>query len=280
MIAADGLYVGTVTHARVRPRRHALRYRIYMLLLDLDRLPQTFARLRRLRPGRFGWLSFDPRDHGDRSARPLAAQMRDLAAAHGVDAAGPLRLLTMPRILGHGFNPLSLVFLHAADGRQSGVVYEVSNTFGQSHSYLVPTPGGDDVQQHAAEKVFYVSPFMDMDLHYRFSLQPPGDRTALSIAVSDADGLLLTAAFAGERRPLSDDELWRAWWAHPLLTLKVVAGIHWEALWILLKGVGFRHRPPLPPRPVTLGRALTPDLTPAPTPSGVAAPSPETAHAR
>ncbi len=271
MIAADGLYRGSVTHARVRPRRHALRYRIFMLLLDLDRLPQTFARLRRLRAGRFGGLSFDPRDHGDRSNRPLTEQYRAMATAHGVDAAGPLRLLTMPRILGHGFNPLSLVFLHDAEGRPSGVVYEVSNTFGQRHSYLIPTPDGGATQQHAADKVFYVSPFMDMDLHYRFTLRPPGERVALSIAVSDADGLLLTAAFVGNHRPLNDVELTRAWWAHPLLTLKVVAGIHWEALWIFFKGVGFRHRPPLPPRPVTLGRALTPP--------GADAPPPETAHA-
>lgn len=271
MIAADGLYRGVVTHARVRPRRHALRYRIFMLLLDLDRLPETFARLKRLRPGRFGWLSFEPRDHGDRSNRPLTEQYRAVAVDHGVDAAGPLRLLTMPRILGHGFNPLSLVFLHAADGRPSGVIYEVSNTFGERHSYLVPTPEGDGPQQHAADKVFYVSPFMDMDLRYRFTLRPPGEQVALSIAVSDADGLLLTAAFAGNRRPLNDVELLRAWRAHPLLTLKVVAGIHWEALWIFLKGVGFRHRPPPPAQPVTLGRALTPP--------GAKAPPPETAHA-
>jgi DUF1365 family protein len=269
VIAADGLYAGEVTHGRVRPRRHALRYRIFMLLLDLDRLADTFTRLRWLRRGRFGLLAFDPRDHGDRSDRPLADQFRQLAAAHGVDAGGPVRLLTMPRILGHGFNPLSLVFLHGADGRPSGVVYEVSNTFGQRHSYLVPAPGADEVQHHAADKVFYVSPFMDMDLQYRFHLRWPGDRVAVTIEVSDAQGPLLTAAFAGRRRPLADRELLSAWLAHPLLTLKVVAGIHWEALWIFLKGVGFRHRPPLPPQPVTLGRALP----------GAAAPSPEPLHA-
>jgi DUF1365 family protein len=255
----SALYTGVVDHNRRRPRVHALRYRIFMLLLDLDEAPSLFARLRLrlLRPGRFGLMSFHAADHGDRSGAPLKAQVEARLAAAGMAAGGPIRLLTMPRILGHGFNPLSVYFCHRPDESLAAILYEVSNTFGERHNYLIAVPeraDGGPVRQTAA-KAFYVSPFMDLDLGYAFTVTPPGERCAIAVTVSDGDGPMLTAAFAGQRRPLTDAALLRAWLGHPLLSLKVVAGIHWEALKIWRKGVGFRRRPPPPARDVTLGEA-------------------------
>lgn len=253
----DALYSGLVTHRRLKPKAHALRYRIFMLLLDLEGLPELFLHLRWLREGRFGLMSFRAADHGDRSGVNLAAQVRTHLAKAGIDAPGPVRLLCMPRVLGYGFNPLSLYFCHDVDGVLKAILYEVRNTFGESHSYLIATPEGDaaPVRQQAAKR-FYVSPFMDMDLVYAFTIVPPGERVGVDILVSDGEGPLLTAAFHAARRDLTDANLLRAWLGHPLLSFKVMAGIHWEALKIAGKGLGLRRRPPLSAASVTLGSAI------------------------
>ncbi|MET0338532.1 MAG: DUF1365 domain-containing protein [Caulobacter sp.] len=254
MREASALYVGEVRHWRVRPREHVLRYRVFMLLLDLDAVDDVLSRLRLLARGRLGLMSFNAADYGDRSGRPLRGQVEVRLAEAGIEAGGAIRLLTMPRILGYGFNPLSLYFCHRPDGALAAILYEVSNTFGERHAYLIATPQkGDDLVRQSAPKRFYVSPFMDMDLSYAFTVQPPGEKTSVAITVSDGEGPMLTASFAGQRRPLTDGQLLRAWLGHPLLTFKVMVGIHWEALKIWRKGVGFRHRPPLPAHAVTVG---------------------------
>jgi DUF1365 family protein len=250
---ASGLYQGAVTHKRLRPREHALRYRIFMLLLDLDELPDLFGRLRLLSRGRFGLMSFDPADHGDRSGARLRPQIEQRLAAAGIETGGPIRLLCMPRVLGYGFNPLSLFFCHRRDGRLAAILYEVTNTFGERHAYLIACDGREDeLVRQTASKRMYVSPFMDMALGYRFTVRPPGEAVSVAVAVDDAEGLILSTAFTGDRRPLTDAVLLRAWLGHPLLTLKVIAAIHWEALKLLLKGVGLRVRPTAPRHAVTL----------------------------
>jgi len=254
----SGLYAGVVTHQRFRPKAHALSYRVFMLLLDLDELPALFARLRLLSKGRFGLVSFNVTDHGDRSERPLREQVEQRLVAAGIQGGGAIRLLCMPRVLGHGFNPLSVYFCHRPDGALAATLYEVSNTFGERHSYLIAAePDAGGMLRQTAQKRFYVSPFMEMALRYRFTVQPPVAATRIVIAADDAEGPVLTAAFVGRRRPLSDAALLGAWLSHPLLTLKVVAGIHWEALKIWRKGMAFHRRPNLPDQPVTLGQSLS-----------------------
>ncbi len=257
-LPAFGVYSGVVTHERHRPRRHRLRYRIFMLLMDLDRADEVMGGLRWLSKGRFAPLSFREADHGDGGDRPLAVQVRERLAAADLPADGPIRLLTMPRILGHAFNPISVYLCHAADGRLAATLYEVTNTFGERHGYLIPVGDPDaTVIRQAADKRFYVSPFMDMDLGYRFLLRPPSEAVRLLIEVDDEAGSLLTAGFTGRHQPLTDAVLLTAWLAHPLLTLKVVGGIHWEALKLFAKGLRIRTRPPVPEQPVTIGRAST-----------------------
>lgn len=259
----SAVYSGPVFHRRGRPRPHALRYRVFMLLLDLDELPDLLARLRLLRPGRRGLLSFEPTDHGDRQARDLRPYIAERLAQAGIEGGGPVRLLCMPRILGYGFNPLSLYFCHDRHGGLSAILYEVRNTFGQRHGYLIATPedGGDAVRQ-TAPKRFYVSPFMDMDLTYRFTVAPPGDEVRVLVDVHDAEGLLLSAGFAGRRSPLTDAGLLSAWLRHPLLSFGVMAAIHWEALKIFAKGVNLRPRPPAPDHSITVGAASMRDHRP------------------
>ena len=255
MTAASALYVGEVAHQRARTFDHRLRYRVFMLLLDLDEVETREGWPRLLGRGRFGLMSWRAADHGDRSGRPLRAQIEDhLAEAGIVIDGGPIRLLTMPRILGYGFNPISVWFCHRPDGEIAALLYEVTNTFNERHSYLVAVPGRTTgpVRQ-TAEKSFFVSPFMDMGLTYDFTVNPPGAAVSVVVAARRGDTPILTASFAGVRRPLTDGQLVRAFLTHPLLTWKVTGGIHWEALKVMLKGARYRDRGPVPKHPVTVG---------------------------
>ncbi|RYG11149.1 MAG: DUF1365 domain-containing protein, partial [Caulobacteraceae bacterium] len=251
-------YSGTVFHRRLKPRAHSLKYRIFMLLIDLDEAEGLTRRLRWLRSGRFGLMSFREKDFGDRSDMPLKAQIGLRLAEANLAGGGPIRLLTMPRILGYGFNPLSVFFCHARNGQLSAILYEVSNTFGQRHAYLMPVAESDGPVRQAVDKAFHVSPFMDMDLLYRFSVAPPvgaeGESTTVNIAVDDAEGPLLLTGFTGQRQSMTDANLLKAWFGHPLLTLKVIAGIHWEAVKLMLKGLRLRGGV-VPEAPVTVGRS-------------------------
>ena len=256
---ASALYVGEVTHRRLRGLEHALRYRVFMLLLDLDEAPMLLDRLRLLARGRFGLMSFDPRDHGDGSDTPLREQVEARLAEAGIEAGGAVRLLCMPRVLGYGFNPLSVYFCHDPDGALAAILYEVTSTFGDRHSYLIACDAdGAEVVRQSANKRLHVSPFLPMGLRYRFTVRPPGPGLQIAIGVDDADGPLLGTAFVGTRRPLTDTALLRAWAGHPLLTWKVIAGIHWEALKLWIKGARYHRRPPAPEAPVTLGAGQVP----------------------
>ena len=251
MNLASGLYAGVVSHTRLRPRRHALSYRIFMLLLDLDEVAALDRRLRLFSLGRFNLTGFDARRHGDGSATPLKVQVEAQLAAAGLPHGGPIRLLAMPRILGGGFNPLSVFFCHRPDGALSAILYEVNNTFGERHSYLIPATDAPILRQ-ACDKGFYVSPFMDMDLRYAFRVRPPGEAVQVLIDVDDAEGRLLSTGFVAQRRELTDDALLRAWLTHPWMTLGVLPAIHWEALKIWLKGQKVRLRPAAPAWAVTV----------------------------
>lgn len=259
MPPASALYSGTVVHHRVRPRAHRLSYKMFSLLLDLDELDALDGRLRLFSRNRFNVFGFRDRDYGDGSRTPLRVQVeRHLAAAGIAFDGGPIRLLTMPRILGYAFNPLSVYFCYRRDGGLAAILYEVNNTFGERHSYLLPTddPFAPTIRQRT-DKRFFVSPFMDMDLTYQFRVQPPGARVGIGIATRDRAGLVLSATLASTRVELTDNALLNAFFSCPLLTLKVIGGIHWEALQIFLKGIGLRHRPPPPVHPVTVARSDT-----------------------
>jgi DUF1365 family protein len=251
---ASALYVGSVMHMRLKPRHHRLAYRLFSLLLDLDEINTLDRRLKLFSHNRFNVLSFFDRDYADPEGGALKPQIEHLLTSAGLEPdGGAVRLLTLPRLFGYAFNPLNTYFCYRRDGALLAVLYEVNNTFGQRHSYLIPV-GADEAMplRQTAEKRFYVSPFMDMKLTYRFRVDPPAKALRIAILASDAAGPVLSAIHVATRRPLTDRELGRALIGHPLLTLKVIAGIHWEALWIWAKGVSLRPRPPAPETPVSI----------------------------
>ncbi|AVS82143.1 DUF1365 domain-containing protein [Paracidovorax avenae] len=260
-VPGSALCLGEVTHQRHRPARHRLRYRVHALWLDVDELPELARRLRFFSLNRFNLFSLHERDYGTGTGERLRSHVeRQLAAAGILAGIGPIRMLTMPRILGYAFNPLTVYSCHRPDGGLLAVLYEVNNTFGERHSYLVAVPGAqahDARQRHGCDKSFHVSPFLPLSLRYAFDLrrpQVPGDRLSLGVTAGDAAGPVLHAAWRLHLRPLTDGALARAFFTHPLLTLKVMGAIHWEALQIWLKGVKVHAKPPTPERHLTIIR--------------------------
>lgn len=239
-VPEPGLYAGEVMHQRLRPFRHRFVYRVFSLLLDLDRLDELRARLWLLGIERPALLSFRARDHGPRDGTPLRRWVESELQRAGLSLR-PARilLLSYPRILGYVFNPLSVYYCYDARGRLGAVIHEVKNTFGGQHAYVLPVApdqaAGAPVRQ-SCTKDFYVSPFIEMAARYRFKLTPPGERLAIVIQEEVAQGPQLVASFTGRRRPLTDRALLAALLRHPMMTWKVIAAIHWEALWIWLKG--------------------------------------------
>ncbi|EGF96494.1 Protein of uncharacterised function (DUF1365) [Brevundimonas diminuta] len=256
MTQASALYRGGVTHRRLRRRDHRLNYRVFWLLLDLAEIDGLDRRLRLFSRNRFNLLSFHDRDHGDGSGAALRPQIEAWLERAGVALeGGPIRLLTMPRVLGYVFNPISLYYCHRADGRLAAVIYEVTSTFGVRHAYVIPVPVEDQAEgliRQSAAKALYVSPFMGMEMDYEFRGHAPGERLDLTIDGVDSGGVLITAAMSGERHDLTDADLLSAAVALPFLTLKVVAAIHWEALKLWLKRVPLTRQPPPAWEPVTI----------------------------
>ena len=244
----SALYSGQVMHHRLRPREHTLRYRVFWMLLDLDELDQKSRSLRFFSRNRSNLMGFHDADHGDGSETPLRVQATRLLERRGVDiGSGAIRLLTMPRVLGYVFNPISLYYCHRPDGALAAMIYEVTSTFRERRAYVLPVAPEDGrvgrIDQ-ATGKGLYVSPFMDMDMRYAFKGSVPDDRLDLAIDGLDSQGLLIATAMRGRRRALSDRAVLAAMAAMPLLTIKVVAAIHWEALKLWLKGVPLTRKPP------------------------------------
>lgn len=235
--ALGAIYVGDVVHKRARPKRHSLRYRVFSMLVDLDKLESLDEKLRLFSLNRFNLVSLVSKDFGPRDGSSIATFIRRKAAAAGAGEIARIRMLAYPRLLGFAFNPITVYFCEDAEGIVRFMAYEVSNTFGEHHFYQAGVMPEQGEIHHEAKKAFYVSPFNTLEGNYRFSVRPPAASVFLGITLSDDQGGLLTAYFEGEERPLTDAMLMKLLLAYPFMTAKVVGGIYWEALLLWLKGV-------------------------------------------
>jgi hypothetical protein len=237
---AAALYFGEVMHARLKPIGHRFNYRVMSLLIDLDRLSAADRQSPLFGVNRAALYSFNEADHGDRNGSSLRAYAQRCAAPRGIDlTGGQVLLLCYPRLFGYTFNPLSVYFCYRADGGLALLIYEVRNTFGDIHAYALAVKPGEistaGVRQQQ-DKLFYVSPFIEAAMRYHFRVSPPADDVKLRILETDNEGPLLAATFHGRRHALTTAALLRSLFALPLVTFKIVAAIHWEALRLWLKG--------------------------------------------
>lgn len=248
--AAGTLYPGKVMHQRLKPFGHRFSYSVFSLLVDIDRLDELGAMSRLLAVNSSGILSFRERDHVEQDTETLRQFADRLLACAGLEQpAARVVLLAYPRMLGYVFNPISTYFAYDAENTLLAIIYAVRNTFGERHSYVAPvlpderSPAG--IRQ-TRTKIFHVSPFMEMGLRYHFRILPPGKTVRLRIHETAGKEALLAATFNADAMPLTSRNLATCLLRFPFMTIKVVAGIHWEALKLWLKGARF-HTSPAPP---------------------------------
>ncbi|THD42484.1 MAG: DUF1365 domain-containing protein [Bradyrhizobium sp.] len=243
MSLSSALYVGSVFHRRFSPKAHYFRYRLCWLYVDLDELPALDRALRFFSHNRANLFALNDRDHGDGGATPLRQQIEARLAESGIDIeGGAVRLLCMPRTLGVGFNPLSVYWCYRRDGSLAALIYQVHNTFGERHSYVLAADQGLNEARQACDKAFFVSPFLPMGLRYEFRVSPPGEALVVAIRALGENGVALQAAIAGKRRELTDRALLSTGFVMPAVAIKTIVAIHWEAVRLWLKGVPFLGR--------------------------------------
>lgn len=250
-MTTSAIFEGQVTHQRHKPMGHRLRYGVSSVLIDLDELEGLDRRIPIFSHNRWNLVSFHDRDHGPRDGTPLRAWVERHMGDAGVDVTGgSIQLLAFPRLFGYVFNPITVWFARDRDGYLRGLLYEVHNTFGHALTHLVVLPEGmedDDVPSHIVSKDLHVSPFFDREGSYLIDVSVPAERFGLHIEYLDPDGdLLLDATLRGRRVELTTWSLVRQFLRNPLLTIKVIGGIHLEAAKLFVKGAKYRSVPPPP----------------------------------
>ena len=237
----SGIYSGTLRHRRFSPARHEFTYPLFMVFMDIDRLPE----LMRVSPlagyNRGNWVSYQERDHfGDPKERLRERMLRD-ARQNGIEIPeGRIFLLTHLRYLGYNFNPVSFYYCYSREDRLQMVMAEVNNTFGETQNYWLDPgaerPAGEN-KRYRFRKTFHVSPFLKMGHEYEWTFTPPGE-SLITQSVSYEDGKqIFDSTLKLERREWSRRELHRALIRFPWMTAKVITAIHWQALRLLQKRV-------------------------------------------
>lgn len=252
MVGGPALYTGQLRHRRFLPTPHAFTYDLFMAMVDIDQLPEQMRVSRVTSYNRWNWASFDERDHLGDPRRPLRERLTDSAAAAGLTLPdGPIYLLTHLRYLGYSFNPISFYYCYDRQHQLRAVLNEVNSTFGEQRCYWIDATGDARTAnglRHRTAKTMHVSPFMSMDVDYEFVLTEPGDALVAHMNTfahtGDTVRPYFDATLTLTREPWSARAIRRALRRHPMMTAKVIAAIHWEALRLWLKGVPHYDPPP------------------------------------
>lgn len=238
----SALYTGTVRHRRFSPSAHDFTYPVFQACLDIDRLPELLAVSPFTALNRFAWASFHDSDHFGDPALSLRARVEADAHAHGLRlSGGPIHLVTHLRYLGYCFNPISLFYCHTPAGRLEAILAEVRSTFGERHNYWLTDALAPGI--YVAAKHMHVSPFLPMDMHYRFVLPDPAEKLLAHIEAARDGKTVLDATLTLDRQPWDRRNLHAVLRRFPCVTAKVIAAIHWEALALYCKRVPFFPKP-------------------------------------
>jgi uncharacterized protein len=248
--AAAALYRADVMHARLKPFGHRFNYKVFNILVDIADLQSAARQSALFSINRFNLLSFHEADHANKDSASLKTYIDNLLADAGLNQpATRTLLLCYPRLLGFVFNPISVYFCYNQNENLIACIYEVRNTFGQRHTYVAKVEDGelsDAGLRQTRTKLFHVSPFVGMDGVYEFRVLPPGDKVRVRILEIEGGEPLLSATIVGTQKPLTTLAILTECVRAPLMTLKVVLGIHYEALKLWLKGARYHSIPPAP----------------------------------
>jgi DUF1365 family protein len=245
----SAIYQGTVQHRRRAPAEHRFTYRMFMMYLDLSELPHVFSGSRWFSATRRAAARFCREDHLGDAGKPLDESVRDLVEQHGGRRPdGPIRLLTHLRYFGYVFNPVSFYYcFNADDTRVETIVAEVTNTpWGERHCYVLTQDqevGHDRIKRYQPVKRMHVSPFMPMDIEYDWRFAPPGEVLSVHMENSRKGIKLFDATLVLRRREITARSLASVLLGFPLMTVKVIAAIHWQALRLWLKGCKVYEHP-------------------------------------
>ena len=237
MIKNSLIYNGKVIHRRFKPKEHYFKYNVFSLLIDIDELEIIENKIKIFSYNKFNIISFFDKDHGPRDGTSVKEwvikNLKDIGIEnHKIQ----IKLLCYPRIFGYVFNPLSVFFIYDENSRLISILYEVKNTFGEQHTYVFKTDD-EKVIINDCTKKFHVSPFIEMECHYYFRVLKPSDKISVIIDQKDKDGKLLYASQDGKATELNEKNLLTSYISHPLMTFKIIAAIHYEALKLWLKGI-------------------------------------------
>ena len=235
------IYNGVVTHTRFKPVKHFLKYKTFSLFIDLDEIKKLDKTILIFSYNKFNVFSFYDRDHGERNGNSIKKWVLDKLKEFKMNLnINKIRLLCYPRIFGYVFNPLSVFYCYENNSLKA-IFYEVKNTFNEQHTYIFKVNKSDKIEQ-SCKKKFYVSPFMDMNTFYDFKLHNPKEKLFVSIQQKDAEGLVLKAIQKGDRKKFSLKQLLMNLFKYPLMTIKIITAIHFEAFLLWKKGAIYRPR--------------------------------------
>ena len=235
------IYNGEVNHTRFKPVKHFLNYKTFSLFIDLDEIEQLDKSISIFSHNKFNIFSFYNKDHGDRDGKCLKKWVISNLQKYKIEGnISKIKILCYPRIFGYVFNPLSIFYCYENEKLKS-IFYEVKNTFNEQHTYIFKIKDGEEIKQKCKKK-FYVSPFMDMETFYNFKLIDPNQRLSVMIKQTDAEGTVLTATQTGDKKEFNFKQLLINFFRYPLMTLKIISSIHFEALLLWKKGAIYRKR--------------------------------------
>jgi len=240
MIKNSYIYTGTVIHKRFKPKIHTFNYKVFSLLIDLSEIDLLHKTLRLFSYNKFNIISFFNKDHGPRDGSSLKNWVLDNLKKNDIESDDvKIKLLCYPRIFGYVFNPLSVFYVYDKNSVLIAILYEVKNTFGEQHSYIFKTKKEQNLIQHVCKKKFHVSPFIEMNCIYFFRLLKPGNKISVIIDVQDSEGKILYASQDGVKSELNNNNLFKSYLKHPLMTFKIIIAIHFEAFKLWTKGIKF-----------------------------------------